>query len=63
MLIKCMKYIVRHIYATLVVQPPSIQATGLPFHFVESKWQKQISTIWTAPQTMQWPHSDGPSVE
>ena len=46
---------VRHIYATLVVQPLSIQATGSPFHFVERKWQNQSSTIWTAPQTMLWP--------
>ena len=33
MLIKCMTHMVRHIYATLVVQPLSIQATGSPFHF------------------------------
>ena len=33
MLIKCMKYIVRHIYATLVVQALGIQATGSPFYF------------------------------
>ena len=47
---------VRHIYATLVVQPLSIQAYWVARSiFVGRKWQNQSSTIWTAPQTMLWP--------